>query len=339
MANSNKSAWQLSQDYTNMVVAGWTRTFFAHRSWVAAALATMGALAFLSVVPLHHWHTLRLYLLLGSACVALLNACLRIVIGERLPRWTLHLDVTSGNVFVTVAAAAAGTEHINLANLYLLVAFFAFLYLPLRAAVIHLAVAGAAYGIVLAAGTRPEEPATISWLSVFGTAAVLGAVVVGLISVLRMAAREDPLTGLANRRLWNERLEEEIERAKRSNSELSVLVIDLDGFKLVNDTGGHDAGDRLLRTVASSFQTVIRNGGDFLARLGGDEFGVLAPGLGEIGVRGLANRLTQTLPEGLSASIGIASWDRSESTANLVRRADQAMYQKKQQRGKEHRPA
>lgn len=326
------TARQLSQDYLNSLVAAWTRKFFSHRSWVAATLATVASIAFLSAIPLRHWQFVPLLLLLISAGVGLANAVVRLLVGDRLPNWTIHIDVIAGNIFISIAVAAAATAHVNLANLYLLVAFFAFLYLPLRSAAIHLTLSGIAYALVLLFGTPPNQPPIMAWLSVLGTAVALGLVVVGLVSMLRMTAREDPLTGLANRRLWHERLEEEMERAKRTESELSVIMIDLDGFKAVNDTEGHDAGDRLLQRVAWSFKGVIRGGGDFLARLGGDEFGIIVPSSGEIGVRSLASRLTDALPGGISASVGIAFWDQKESATELMRRADQAMYTTKRRR-------
>ena len=312
----------------NALAASWTRAFFAHQSWVAAALAASGAIATASVIPLRHWPTGSLVLLLVASSVAAVNSGLRIAIGKRLPRSSLQLDVAFGNLFVTVAVLASASEHVDLANLYLLVEMFALLYLPLRAALAHLAAAGAAYALVLGLGPRPAEPPLVAWLAVFGTAVVLGAVIVGLVSVLRAAARDDPLTGLANRRSWDERLAEEIERSRRSGHALSVVVIDVDGFKSVNDTGGHDAGDRLLRELAASWKDTIR-AGDFLARLGGDEFGLLAPGSDTLGVHGLVARLLAALPAGISASVGAATWNGDEAPSDLVRRADRVMYQNK----------
>lgn len=159
-----------------------------------------------------------------------------------------------------------------------------------------------------------------------------------LASVLRTVAREDPLTGLANRRSWDERLDAELERAKRSGEAVSVVVADLDGFKAVNDAHGHHAGDRLLQATASSWRAATRGGGDFLARLGGDEFGLLLSGADEVGARGLARRLTEALPAGLSASVGVVTWDRVEGASDLVRRADRAMYHAKRRRRRDGGP-
>ncbi len=275
------------------------------------------------------------------AAIAAVCAALRATLGERLPRWSLQVDVGLGNLLVSAAAAGAASEHTNLANLYLLVEVFALLYLPLRSALVHVGAAGVAYAIVLGVGPQTGEPPVVAWLAVFGTAVVLGAVIVGLVSVLRAAAREDPLTGLANRRSWDERLEAELERSARSGAALSVVVLDLDGFKAVNDAQGHHAGDRVLQAAARSWQAATRSGGDLVARIGGDEFSVLAPGSDEIGAHHLARRLIDALPEGVAASVGVATWDRAEGASDLVRRADRAMYlaKRRRRRGRDPRPA
>jgi diguanylate cyclase (GGDEF)-like protein len=145
--------------------------------------------------------------------------------------------------------------------------------------------------------------------------------------VLRSAATADPLTGLANRRSWDERLEEELARSRRTGQALSVVMIDLDDFKAVNDRGGHEAGDRLLKELARGWQAAVRGGGEFVARLGGDEFGILAPGSDAIGVRRLTKRLSEVLPTGVVVSIGVATWDGTENASDVLRRADRAMYE------------
>ena len=109
-------------------------------------------------------------------------------------------------------------------------------------------------------------------------------------------------------------------------------MMDMDGFKAVNDRLGHGAGDHLLVEVTNAWKLVSRASGDFLARLGGDEFGVLAPGADELGIRRLAGRLGDALPEGVFCSVGTATWDRIENASDLLRRADQAMYETKLRR-------
>ena len=145
----------------------------------------------------------------------------------------------------------------------------------------------------------------------------------------RILARTDELTGLANRR----RFISEFERFQKDSG--SLLILDLDGFKPVNDRLGHQVGDQLLRQVAKRFERVIPRGA-LLARLGGDEFGALVPG-DEGFETAVALRATLSFPfriDGneiaLSVSIGEARIDPSEGgEPNLLRRADEAMYQAK----------
>jgi diguanylate cyclase (GGDEF)-like protein len=148
-----------------------------------------------------------------------------------------------------------------------------------------------------------------------------------LVEELRDSAMRDQLTGLANRRAWEERFALELERARRAGTPVSVAVVDLDGFKRINDTGGHAEGDRLLRSYAAGFASAIR-GTDFIARLGGDEFLVVFPDCWAPEAAQVAERMLLATGDALGASIGIAAWDGCTGEA-LVTRADRAMYEAK----------
>jgi diguanylate cyclase (GGDEF)-like protein len=149
-------------------------------------------------------------------------------------------------------------------------------------------------------------------------------------------AWHDALTGLPNRRLLEDRVHQELERAKRVGEPSSMFFVDLDRFKKVNDTLGHAAGDDLIRQVAQRLRDVVRRQ-DTVARLGGDEFAVLLPGLNDItAIRQLADRMLESLHtpysiEGAevytSASIGIAMYpEHGETYDDLLSHADEAMY-------------
>jgi len=327
-------------DSFNSEVAAWTRAFFSRSDRVVAVFWAGGFIAAISVLPFGHWTRRSFLALVAIAVVCSVAASARLAAGRRLPRWALHVDVGLATVLASALAAIGATNHVPFADLYVWVALFAVLYFRPPAAVAHIAGAGAGYAVVLAFGPGVANP-WAAWLAVFGTVAVAAAVVFGLVSVLRVAAREDPLTGLANRRSWDERLGDELERSRRTGIALSVAMFDLDGFKAINDTSGHDNGDRLLQQLAHAWQAAVRGGGDFLARIGGDEFGLLAPGSDETGIRRLAKRLADALPDEVTVSVGVATWDRTENASDLLRRADGAMYQTKQRRrsGEVPRPA
>lgn len=161
---------------------------------------------------------------------------------------------------------------------------------------------------------------------------------------LAQLATTDPLTGLSNARAFHERLRQELGRAVRYREPLSLLIVDLDGLKRVNDQYGHEAGDAALRSVAAAIRSGLREI-DLGARLGGDEFGVLAPRTNEESVRVLAERLRALVAKGVNGptgrgttiSIGIASLvpsrDERPTPASLMAAADEALYLGKREGG------
>jgi diguanylate cyclase (GGDEF)-like protein/PAS domain S-box-containing protein len=146
-----------------------------------------------------------------------------------------------------------------------------------------------------------------------------------LLAQVQALARTDPLTGVANRRVWEEELPREIDRAKRSGQPLCVAILDLDHFKAFNDTYGHQAGDRLLKATASAWQATVR-ATDLLCRYGGEEFALLLPNCSRDNARTLADRLRAAMPDSVTVSIGVAAWDGQETPDELLNRADQALY-------------
>lgn len=149
---------------------------------------------------------------------------------------------------------------------------------------------------------------------------------------LDQAALTDPLTGLGNRRRFQERLALECARAARYGDPLSLLLVDVDLLKQVNDRGGHAAGDTVLRQVAAVIATDLRRV-DLGARWGGDEFAVLAPRADASEALALAERIRQEVERtaGSSVSIGVTSSLRGAPDAEaLLRAADVALYSAKQ---------
>lgn len=158
---------------------------------------------------------------------------------------------------------------------------------------------------------------------------------------LSQLAYYDPLTGLANRACFKERLQAALVRAERTTGSVAVLFADLDNFKVINDTLGHAYGDEALRLVADRLRACTGDG-EMVARLGGDEFTVLIEGVGGVEqVTPLADRLVATLGRPIrfeerdyfiGGSLGVAISDpRGDSGDELLRKADLAMYQAKQE--------
>ncbi len=163
---------------------------------------------------------------------------------------------------------------------------------------------------------------------------------------LNFIAYHDSLTGLANRARFLEQLVHSISQARRSEQALTLLFIDLDGFKGINDGLGHKLGDLVLRQVAARLSRAVRES-DFVARLGGDEFVVIMPGMrGEISRGLVAGKLIEALRQpmlleghrlNIGASIGSATFpDDADNDAMLLRHADKAMYQAKRSGGNMH---
>lgn len=158
---------------------------------------------------------------------------------------------------------------------------------------------------------------------------------------LRFVASHDPLTGLFNRNIFNERLQQALAQAARFERSLSLLFIDLDGFKLINDTHGHNAGDALLAELAARLRATLREG-DVIGRMGGDEFVVLIEEFAEVSqVAEVAKKLLETVTRPfvlhgqncqVTASLGISIYpDDGKDAETLIKNADTAMYRVKQQ--------
>ena len=137
-------------------------------------------------------------------------------------------------------------------------------------------------------------------------------------------ARTDSLTGVPNRRAWDEELPRELARAARSGQPVCVALLDLDHFKQYNDRHGHQAGDRFLKEAAAAWQAVVRKT-DTVTRYGGEEFAILLPDCHLDHAMEIAERLRTAQPEG-TCSLGVAQWDGREDVAALVARADRALY-------------
>jgi diguanylate cyclase (GGDEF)-like protein len=173
-----------------------------------------------------------------------------------------------------------------------------------------------------------DSATTLTLADLLATEAAVTLERVELLTRLESIARTDDLTGLPNRRAWDEELPRELLRSKREQRPLCVAMIDLDNFKGYNDDHGHQAGDRFLKQAAAAWGVELR-GTDFLARYGGEEFALALPGCTPEQAMEVAERVRAATPDDETCSIGIASWDGIEEPPSLLGRADAALYDAK----------
>ena len=157
---------------------------------------------------------------------------------------------------------------------------------------------------------------------------------------LRVLADTDPLTGCANRRVLDERLQAELDRARRYDQVVTVVLLDVDDFKRINDTHGHIMGDRVLKQLAVILRRELRTM-DFLARYGGEEFVIVLPETGGTGARLLADRILRRVQQHNFGDAAVAVWvtlsagiatfpdDRAADEESLLKLADENMYKAK----------
>jgi len=157
---------------------------------------------------------------------------------------------------------------------------------------------------------------------------------------LEHAALTDGLTGMQNRRYFDDALREYIEEFRRIERPIGLMILDLDHFKQVNDTHGHDTGDEVLRSVATCLKDMTRFH-DIVARLGGEEFAVVAPNMDLDALARFAERIRKSIAVlpvtsgnvrlKITTSVGLAVWDRKETVEEFFRRADSRLYLAKRQ--------
>ncbi|WP_299935010.1 GGDEF domain-containing protein [uncultured Nitratireductor sp.] len=155
---------------------------------------------------------------------------------------------------------------------------------------------------------------------------------------LQHAALTDSLTGMQNRRFFDDALREYLQEFRRIEKPVGLMVLDLDHFKQVNDTHGHDVGDDVLREVARCLKDLTRYH-DVVARMGGEEFAVVAPNMNNESLVKLAERIRRAVSQLLieasnvnirvTISVGLSIWDGRESAEEFYRRADKMLYEAK----------
>jgi diguanylate cyclase (GGDEF)-like protein len=278
--------------------------------------------------------------LFAAAAAAGLFGAVLLMVSDRLPFWAFHGVALLGTALSTAAAYGWGSESAYGPFPYVWVTLFVFYFFSRPAALLHVALMAAGYALALVEESPSEDPLD-GWIATVATLLVTGFLIAiardrltRLIASLSDAAHRDPLTDLLNRRGFQEVFDLELERARRADQPLSLIVGDLDRFKRVNDAHGHAAGDAVLRRVADAIRGAKR-GFDRAARVGGEEFAVLAPDADEHGAYMLAERIRAAVHEAfadqedasLTISFGISTHPlHGQSADSLLRTADQALY-------------
>ena len=253
---------------------------------------------------------------------------------DRTPSAVLRTLPSVGTVLVTLVLFAARPDTIPAFSLLSFgVVLSGFYFFGRREGLVHLA--GVMAGLTAVLVVRDVGQGEMFALMSLGTLAVTGIMLAllrqradTLILTLDSAARTDALTGVLNRRAFDECFADELARVQRTRRPLSLLVFDVDGFKEINDHHGHQAGDRVLKDVAAAVGDSRQM--DVVGRLGGDEFALLLPETDTGGAQTAAGRVLTALEDRATAvevSVGIASWPVHGGTADeLLEAADCALY-------------
>ena len=263
-----------------------------------------------------------------SAIAAALAAALWLF-GDDVGRLLLHgavvLGVLGTSAIVATAATAQGATLTAFA--YLLVAVYTAHFFSRREAWLHAGLVSVAYAIAVVVNDVPRTAAT--YVIVVGTTWAAVAVLSSQVSHMRIQADTDPLTRLLNRAGFRAAAEREHALAVRTGTPLALVLLDLDGFKTINDRAGHAAGDRLLAELALRWKSSLRTC-DILGRHGGDEFVLLLPATTPAQAEVALDRLRASTPVAFSA--GTASWERDEGMEACLARADKELYVEKDRR-------
>jgi diguanylate cyclase (GGDEF)-like protein len=312
----------------------------ANMARTSALLSAAGALVCLIAVLVPGDGQLDDDVLLVTAAAAGALAVFLLLAYERVPRWGFHVVALLDTALFTAVAYGWGSMSSYGPLPYLWVTGFVFYFFSRSAALVHLSVIAVGYALALALESPSENPLD-GWIATVFTLLVTGYLLsvvrdrlAHLIAGLSDAAHHDPLTDLLNRRGFQEVFDVELERARRADQPLSLIVGDLDRFKRVNDVHGHAAGDDVLKRVADAIRGAKR-GFDRAARIGGEEFAILAPDSDEHGAYMLAERIRAAVHEAfadqgdgqLTISFGISTHPlHGQSADGLLRTADQALY-------------
>jgi diguanylate cyclase (GGDEF)-like protein len=338
--------------------AGLTRRPPPDRSLMARCLAYLfgsgAALALFSLVLSDRsgLHAADILIPPGDyAVAAVVVVAILLINHNRLPLWTFHLTLAAGTALISFVIHTTGDPASAYTMLYVWAALYAFYFFRLPHAFLQVAFVGIGYGVALHYQEAVAVPAA-RWMITVGTVVAAGILVAflksrveTLMERLSDSARTDSLTGLLNRRGFDECFVYELERARRGSGRLSLVLLDLDHFKEVNDRLGHAAGDGALERVGGVLIATKRQI-DVAARVGGEEFALLLPDSDADGAFSVCERVRHRVRETLAlqlgvtversvdgpltVSLGIASFPvDGTSPPEMLTAADRALYEAK----------
>ena len=280
-------------------------------------------------------------LLAGLCLLAGVSGLLCVWAARFLPEHLLIVGLLMCVGLVSLAVAVTDGPGSPYVLFYAWIGVEASYFLSRNAAVLFTVATGAASAVTLHVSADPGDVPTATWVMVVGTMLAVGALTAALrkrsddlIELLADRATRDSLTGLPNRRGHHDRIEQELERARRHDLPLSIVLADIDDFKSLNDQFGHRKGDDALIAFGALVTSELR-GADMVSRVGGEEFAIVLPHVDERGALVTAERLRRAVraglvaPDGrsLSASFGVASFPQHGGDPEvLLDHADQAMY-------------
>ena len=296
-----------------------------------AVMFASGGLLTLIALRLPHPEGMASRTQIVTSSIAIACGVLMGVWGRWFPVWVFHVLLQLGNALIAIGIYAADAIEVSrvFALLYLWGALYASYFFSRPMMLLHMGSGAISYASV--AWLRSESFDWVAeWFVMVGSFVVAGFVVNWMTHRIHSLARTDPLTSLANRRTLEQELTRELGRAQRDQRPMSVLLVDVDNLKSINDAHGHSAGDILLKSAGAEWKDKLR-AGDLLARYGGDEFAAILPDCSLHNATIVAERLRGAISGGFSCSVGIALWDGRETGDELLRRVDGALYEAKRQ--------
>jgi diguanylate cyclase (GGDEF)-like protein/putative nucleotidyltransferase with HDIG domain len=310
---------------------------------LAGLFAAGATLSLLTVVLPHAKDTYELGLILVCGD-AFLVAAILFWRADSLPRWALPVALAWGTAHITAVAYFSSESPSPLVFFYLWIFLYSSYFFSKAETVLQVSWVCVVY-LALLIALPPSNGIAPWWIVGMGTLLVAALMISSmrgrverLITQLFDSARIDPLSKLLNRRGFRESLDLELERARRSDLPMAIVVGDLDFFKEVNDRLGHPAGDTALRRVGGAVEEAKRRI-DAAARVGGEEFAMILPDTDAEGALALAERMRLTIegefagdPVPVTISFGIAGYpEHGETAGAIIRAADEALYAAKEE--------